>query len=273
MWKETEYSYDGKFFSMPTRNVLPKPYTNPHPPLWVAAGSPSTFELAARQGLGVLCFAFGKPEQFAPLIEKYKKDIVNAEPVGGYVNNNVMITTQMLCLEDAGRARDVFHNMDIGYYLSLVFRYLDTFPRPPGIPVWPETIPNSTPEEIDSADRGGTDRRGRPRRGHQGHPALRRHRCGPVELRHAVVGHAHRDLRGGRGGLRQARPAAVRQGPGPLDHPPARGADRLSCRCSAHGGVLFSSTSRFAGPKAATISSTVANVATSGNVWRNTSSP
>ncbi|MGH9120799.1 MAG: LLM class flavin-dependent oxidoreductase, partial [Acidimicrobiales bacterium] len=99
MWKEEDYSYDGKFFSMPTRNVLPKPYTNPHPPLWVAAGSPETFELAARQGLGVLCFAFGKPEGFAPLIEKYKKEIQNAEPVGGYVNNNVMITTQMLCLE------------------------------------------------------------------------------------------------------------------------------------------------------------------------------
>src|SRR6202049_1497611 len=132
MWKEEDYSYDGKFFSMPTRNVLPKPYTTPPPPLWVAAGSPGTFELAARQGLGVLCFAFGKHEGFAPLIEKYKKEIVNAEPVGGYVNNNVMITTQMLCLEDGGRARKVFADIDSNVHLSLVFRYLDTFPRPPG---------------------------------------------------------------------------------------------------------------------------------------------
>ncbi|HUC35618.1 MAG TPA: LLM class flavin-dependent oxidoreductase [Acidimicrobiales bacterium] len=149
MWKDTEYSFDGKFFSMPPRNVLPKPYTDPHPPLWVAAGSPSTFELAARQGLGVLCFAFGKPEQFIPLIEQYKKDIENAEPIGGYVNNNVMITTQMLCLEDGGRARQVFSDMDVGYYLSLVFRYLDTFPRPPGIPEWPEIIPDQTQEQVD----------------------------------------------------------------------------------------------------------------------------
>ncbi|MHB8680582.1 MAG: LLM class flavin-dependent oxidoreductase [Acidimicrobiales bacterium] len=149
MWKEEDYSYDGKFFSMPTRNVLPKPYTNPHPPLWVAAGSPGTFELAARQGLGVLCFAFGKPEGFIPLIEKYKKDIENCDPVGEYVNNNVMITTQMLCLEDGGRARQVMGDMDTGYYISLVFRYLDTFPRPPGIPEWPATIPDSTPEQID----------------------------------------------------------------------------------------------------------------------------
>jgi alkanesulfonate monooxygenase SsuD/methylene tetrahydromethanopterin reductase-like flavin-dependent oxidoreductase (luciferase family) len=150
MWREETYpGFDGEFFSMPGRKVLPKPYTNPHPPLWVAAGSPSTFELAARQGLGVLCFAFGKPEQFAPLIEKYKKDIENADPVGGYVNNNIMVTTQMLCLEDGGRARDIFSDLDIGYYISLVFRYLDTFPRPPGFPVWPDLVPDQTREQID----------------------------------------------------------------------------------------------------------------------------
>jgi alkanesulfonate monooxygenase SsuD/methylene tetrahydromethanopterin reductase-like flavin-dependent oxidoreductase (luciferase family) len=150
MWREETYpGFEGEFFTMPDRKVLPKPYTNPHPPLWVAAGSPSTFELAARQGLGVLCFAFGKPEQFAPLIEKYKKDIENADPVGGYVNNNIMVTTQMLCLEDGGRARDIFSDLDIGYYISLVFRYLDTFPRPPGFPVWPDLVPDQTREQVD----------------------------------------------------------------------------------------------------------------------------
>ncbi len=151
MWKEENYSYDGQFFSMPERNVLPKPYTNPHPPLWVAAGSPGTFELAARQGLGVLCFAFGPPEGFIPLIEKYKRDIKNAEPIGDYVNDNVMITTQMLCLEDGGRARQAYSQMDGGYYVSLVFRYLDTFPRPEGIPEWPRTIPDPTPEQIEKS--------------------------------------------------------------------------------------------------------------------------
>lgn len=149
MWKDEETSYDGRFFSMPQRNVIPKPYTDPHPPLWVAAGSPGTFELAARQGLGVLCFAFGPPENFIPLIEKYKKEIESCDPVGGYVNNNVMITTQMLCLEDGGRARQVLRDIDVGYYVSLVFRYLDTFPRPPGIPEWPATIPDRTAEQID----------------------------------------------------------------------------------------------------------------------------
>ena len=68
MWRAEEYpGFDGQFFSMPARNVLPKPYTKPHPPMWVAAGNPSTFEKAARMGLGVLCFTIGGPEAMKPL--------------------------------------------------------------------------------------------------------------------------------------------------------------------------------------------------------------
>jgi alkanesulfonate monooxygenase SsuD/methylene tetrahydromethanopterin reductase-like flavin-dependent oxidoreductase (luciferase family) len=31
-----------------------------------------------------------------------------------------------------------------------VFRYLDTFPKPPGLPVWPDLIPEPTPEGLDA---------------------------------------------------------------------------------------------------------------------------
>jgi alkanesulfonate monooxygenase SsuD/methylene tetrahydromethanopterin reductase-like flavin-dependent oxidoreductase (luciferase family) len=155
MWRETDYSYDGRFFAMPPRNILPKPYTLPHPPMWVAAGSPSTFEKAARMGLGVLCFTTGSPKTLAPLIETYKKVIEQAEPVGDYVNNNVMVTSQMLCLEDGQRAREIAQNITIGYQNSLVFRYLDTFPRPPGIPVWPELIPEPTAESLEEGIKKG----------------------------------------------------------------------------------------------------------------------
>ena len=85
---------------MPPRNVLPKPLTKPHPPLWVAAGNPATFEKAGRMGLGVLCFGISDPEALKPLIEIYKTASSDAEPVGDYVNDNIMVTTQMLCLED-----------------------------------------------------------------------------------------------------------------------------------------------------------------------------
>ncbi|MEX0666366.1 MAG: LLM class flavin-dependent oxidoreductase [Acidimicrobiia bacterium] len=150
MWRENSYKFDGKFFKMPPRNVLPKPFSDPHPPMWVAAGNPGTFEMAARMGIGVLCFTMGTPEQLAPLIEVYKNTIEKAEPVGEYVNNNIMVTSQMLCLEDGQKARDVSVNMTSRYQNSLVFHYLDTFPSPPGLPAWPDLIPEPTPAELDA---------------------------------------------------------------------------------------------------------------------------
>jgi alkanesulfonate monooxygenase SsuD/methylene tetrahydromethanopterin reductase-like flavin-dependent oxidoreductase (luciferase family) len=156
MWKDEEYSYDGKFFSMPSRNVLPKPYSKPHPPLWMAAGSPSTFDLAAELGVGVLCFGFSTPDQLTPLVARYKEKIQDCKnPVGEYVNNNVMITTQMLCMEDGAKARKTFLDSDTNYFLSILFRYLDTFPRPAGIPDWPQIIPAMTAEQLDGAIASG----------------------------------------------------------------------------------------------------------------------
>src|SRR5882672_1671719 len=104
MWRETPYGYEGKYFSMPERNVLPKPYARPHPPIWVACGSPSTFEKAGRLGLGALCFTLGAPADFAKLIKVYKDAIRDAEPVGDYVNDNVACVTQLVCMEDGKAA-------------------------------------------------------------------------------------------------------------------------------------------------------------------------
>jgi alkanesulfonate monooxygenase SsuD/methylene tetrahydromethanopterin reductase-like flavin-dependent oxidoreductase (luciferase family) len=149
MWADEPYSYDGTSFSMPARDVLPKPYTKPHPPLWVAAGSPPTFEKAARLGLGVLCFANSSIDEIAPMVEVYKKAIVDAEPIGGYVNDNIAVATIATCLPDRDEARRAACSSGTGRLQSLVFRYLDTFPKPEGIPDWPELIPDPTPEDLD----------------------------------------------------------------------------------------------------------------------------
>ena len=156
MWADGKYSYEGTYFSMPERNVLPKPFTKPHPPLWVAAGNPGTFEKAGRLGLGILCFGVSSPEALKPLIEIYKTAIQDPEPIGGYVNDNVMVTTQMLCLEDGEKARRIATDMTTGYHTTNVFRYLDTFPKPPGIPEWPTVLPEPTYEQIDQSIKDGS---------------------------------------------------------------------------------------------------------------------
>jgi alkanesulfonate monooxygenase SsuD/methylene tetrahydromethanopterin reductase-like flavin-dependent oxidoreductase (luciferase family) len=155
MWRDEPYSFDGKFFSMPERNVLPKPYVKPHPPLWVAAGNPETFERAAKMGIGVICFTGGTPEKMAPLVETYKKHIKDAEPVGAYVNDNIAITTSFMCLEDRDEARNYMAHSGNGRQQTLVFHYLDTFPKPPFVPDWPTEIPDPTPEAIEKGFQSG----------------------------------------------------------------------------------------------------------------------
>jgi alkanesulfonate monooxygenase SsuD/methylene tetrahydromethanopterin reductase-like flavin-dependent oxidoreductase (luciferase family) len=155
MWRDEPYSYDGKFFSMPERNVLPKPYVKPHPPLWVAAGNPETFERAAKLGIGVICFTGGTPEKMAPLVETYKKHIKDAEPVGEYINDNIAITTSFMCLEDRDEARNHMANSGNGRQQTLVFHYLDTFPKPPFVPDWPTEIPDPTLSAIEKGFQSG----------------------------------------------------------------------------------------------------------------------
>ncbi len=155
MWRDEPYSFEGKFFSMPERHVLPKPYVKPHPPLWVAAGNPETFEKAAKMGLGVICFTGGTPEKMAPLVETYKKHIKDAEPVGEYVNDNIAITTSFMCLEDRDEARNYMAHSGNGRQQTLVFHYLDTFPKPPFVPEWPTEIPDPTRRQIEKGFQSG----------------------------------------------------------------------------------------------------------------------
>ena len=50
---ETPFTgHDGKYCTIPPRNVVPKPVQKPHPPLWVACTRRDTIMLAAELGIG-----------------------------------------------------------------------------------------------------------------------------------------------------------------------------------------------------------------------------
>jgi alkanesulfonate monooxygenase SsuD/methylene tetrahydromethanopterin reductase-like flavin-dependent oxidoreductase (luciferase family) len=156
MWETTEYAHHSDLFSVPhagsrwpTRNVLPKIWKQPHPPLWVACGNPPTYEKAARLGLGALGFNVASIKEMEPMVTAYKRAVADAEPIGRYVNDNVMITNGVVCLEDGAKARQAATSMGISYLQSLVFYYHDTFPKVEGLPVWPEPFPEPTLEDIE----------------------------------------------------------------------------------------------------------------------------
>ena len=63
--------YEGIHFSMPERNVIPKPLQKPHPPLWVAASRLETAMLGARFGMGALGVGFETPEEADERVKRY----------------------------------------------------------------------------------------------------------------------------------------------------------------------------------------------------------
>jgi alkanesulfonate monooxygenase SsuD/methylene tetrahydromethanopterin reductase-like flavin-dependent oxidoreductase (luciferase family) len=90
--------YDGVHFSMPERNVIPKPVQKPHPPVWVAASRRETVMLAARMGIGALGFGFESPEEAEERATRYF-ELIRAcrEPIGQAMNPALMTVGNMLC--------------------------------------------------------------------------------------------------------------------------------------------------------------------------------
>ena len=142
MWEQRDYMYAGTSFTVPTpHNILPKPYGPGHPPIWVACGNPGTFAQAGEMGIGAIAFNFEPVFGLKGRIDAYKEAVASCtEPVGQFINDNVMLTNAVICLNDRDRARQIALRQCRGYLYSLVCLYHDTIPKPDYAPTWPEGI-------------------------------------------------------------------------------------------------------------------------------------
>ena len=98
--------FEGKYFSMPCRNVLPKPVQKPHPPMWIACTNRDTIKLAASLGLGALAFSFVNPDEARTWSEIYY-DIIKSEacvPLGHTVNANIAMVSSFSIHKNRGEA-------------------------------------------------------------------------------------------------------------------------------------------------------------------------
>lgn len=105
MWMDDYFSFEGKYFSMPSRAILPKPIQKPHPPLWVAVSSPETAIQAAERGIGLLGVSIGTPEEYEERVANYRRIIRSCEPAGAFVNEQVNGVGWMFCAETDEEAR------------------------------------------------------------------------------------------------------------------------------------------------------------------------
>jgi len=71
---ETPFSHRGKHWCFADITVEPPPAQRPHPPIWMAAGSPASVRKVAARGFNLLLDQFASPEQLGERIALFKAE-------------------------------------------------------------------------------------------------------------------------------------------------------------------------------------------------------
>lgn len=102
------FSYSGKHFQIDDIEIVPKCIQQPHPPIWTAAVSPDSYELAAKLGVGALAGPFKPWFMIKEDIKLYRKswDKYQSNQEPSSIPRTGM-TIGILCLDDNKRARDI----------------------------------------------------------------------------------------------------------------------------------------------------------------------
>jgi alkanesulfonate monooxygenase SsuD/methylene tetrahydromethanopterin reductase-like flavin-dependent oxidoreductase (luciferase family) len=132
--------YEGRYLTMPQRNVVPKPLQRPHPPLWVACSRRETIHLAATKGIGALSFSFIEPSQAKEWVDDYYATIASEAcvPAGFAVNPNLAVVMPFMCHEDEEVA--IERGLDGGHFFgySLAHYYVFGNHSPGRTNIWEE---------------------------------------------------------------------------------------------------------------------------------------
>jgi alkanesulfonate monooxygenase SsuD/methylene tetrahydromethanopterin reductase-like flavin-dependent oxidoreductase (luciferase family) len=141
MFVETPFAgFDGRYLKMPPRNVVPKPFQKPHPPLWVACARRETIHLAASKGLGALSFSFIEPQAAKEWVADYYATIAAEAcvPAGFSVNPQVAVTTPFMCHRDEATA--IERGLDGGHFFGYSLGHYYVYGRhsPARTNVWDE---------------------------------------------------------------------------------------------------------------------------------------
>ena len=107
IWQSDEFSWEGKFWNVPTRRVLPRVFQKPHPRIYLACTQTDSFRLAAERGIGVLSSSSYAIDILAEHVKGYRDAIKNAKPVGAFVNDFWGNNVHTFCGKDDQEAKEL----------------------------------------------------------------------------------------------------------------------------------------------------------------------
>jgi alkanesulfonate monooxygenase SsuD/methylene tetrahydromethanopterin reductase-like flavin-dependent oxidoreductase (luciferase family) len=105
MWEKRYYEEHSEFLDFPERMVTPKPYQDPHPPVWMAVTSEESANIAGSNGLGMLCFSpVQSLSKTVGQIDEYRRASANAKPLTNVTTNKVAGYTLVHCADSTEQA-------------------------------------------------------------------------------------------------------------------------------------------------------------------------
>ena len=107
IWQSDEFSWEGKFWNVPSRRILPNVYQKPHPRMYLACTQTESFRLAAQKGIGVLSSASYAVDILADHLKVYRDAIKDADPVGAFVNDFWGNNVHAYCGKDDQEAKEL----------------------------------------------------------------------------------------------------------------------------------------------------------------------
>jgi len=100
MFTKDSWEFHGQYYDFPARNVVPKPFQKPHPPLWVACSNIQTITQAGAC-MGALGFSFVSPDAAKAWVHRYYNTLLHRQNrLADYqANPNIAIVNGFMCAE------------------------------------------------------------------------------------------------------------------------------------------------------------------------------
>ena len=119
LWTEDRVQARGQFWHLDDVHLMPRPFQQPHPPIWIAAiSSEESFTFAARNGFNVMIVPYaGKPGTLEQYVKMYRKMWADS----GHAPGTEQVQMSQFCC--ISRSRDQAHEG----FERIMKRYLETF--------------------------------------------------------------------------------------------------------------------------------------------------
>ncbi len=133
LW-QGDYEHQGEYWSFPSATSCPKPLQQPHPPIWVAARDPGTFNAAVKEGYNIMTWALTRPFDE---VEKYMGHFEDALAANPGVKRPRFMTMRHTGVFEDPKESEIFTNAIIrqGQQFENLFKQLapviDGFPQDP----------------------------------------------------------------------------------------------------------------------------------------------